>query len=113
MTQQANKRTIGILTVTACLIFLVWCSELSAETAGVKATWPQFHGSDRVNISPDKGLLKEWPDAGPKLIWKYDKCGAGFATVSIVGDTIFTSGDFGKVQKVLALSLDEIGRAHV
>jgi len=106
MTQQAKKSTIRIFTVMVCLVSLAWVSQLPAEKAGVNATWPEFHGPNRVNISPDKGLLKQWPTGGPKLIWKYDKCGAGFATVSIVDQTIFTSGDFGKVQKVLALSLD-------
>jgi len=106
MTQKSKKRTIRILAVIAPLASLAWVSQLPAEKVGVNATWPEFHGPNRINISPDKGLLKQWPAGGPKLIWKYDKCGVGFATVSIVDQTIFTSGDFGKVQKVLALSLD-------
>ena len=106
MTRETKKRTIRILTVTVCLASLAWVSQLSAEKAGANATWPEFHGPNRTNISPDKGLLKKWPASGLKLIWKYDKCGVGFATVSIVDEMIFTSGDFGTKQMVLALSLD-------
>ena len=28
------------------------------------AGWPQFHGPDRDNKSPDTGLLKAWPEGG-------------------------------------------------
>ena len=32
--------------------------------------WPQFRGPKRDGHSPDKGLLKTWPDGGPPLAWK-------------------------------------------
>jgi len=103
MTLAANKTAIRIMTITACLLALVWRPQLSPAKA---PGWTQFHGPDRMNVSPDKGLLKQWPKEGPKLLWQYEKCGTGFATVSIVDGRIFTSGDFGKTQKVLALDLD-------
>ena len=106
MTRNTKYGIIRFTTVVVCLACVVWVSPLPAEKAPVNATWPEFHGPNRVNISPDKGLLKQWPAGGPRLIWKFDKCGAGFAAVSIVDQMIFTSGDFGKIQKVLALSLD-------
>jgi len=68
-------------------------------------SWPQFHGSRRDNISPDTGLLTTWPKGGPKLIWRFSECGGGYSTVSIAGGLIFTSGDFGRRQRVLALDL--------
>lgn len=32
--------------------------------------WPQFLGPHRNGISDEKGLLKEWPAAGPKVVWR-------------------------------------------
>ena len=31
--------------------------------------WPQFLGPDRNSISPQKGLLRSWPEKGPEVVW--------------------------------------------
>ncbi len=67
--------------------------------------WPQFHGPNRDNISSEKGLLKEWPERGPRLIWRSSECGSGYSMVSIAGGRIFTAGDFGDEEWVIALDL--------
>src|SRR3954468_10123547 len=61
--------------------------------AKAQAEWPQFRGPDRNDISPDKGLLKQWPADGPKQVWKCEDLGIGFSSVSIAGGRIFTMGD--------------------
>jgi len=76
---------------------------VEAEPGGF---WPQLHGPNRDNISTEKGLLRQWPAEGPKLLWKYADCGKGYAGVSIVEGRIYTSGDFGDKEFVLALDLD-------
>jgi outer membrane protein assembly factor BamB len=70
------------------------------------AAWPEFHGPRRNSISPETGLLKNWPKGGPRLLWKATGLGRGYAGVSVAGGRIFTSGDFGKEQRVIALGLD-------
>ena len=76
-----------------------------AEPAG-SWSWPQHHGPQRTNISPETGLLKEWPEGGPPLLWKATQCGAGYSGVSIAEGLIFTAGNFGKTELVLAFDLD-------
>lgn len=56
------------------------------------ADWPQWRGADRRDHSPDQGLLKQWPAAGPKRVWLFDNAGLGYAGYSIVGDRLFTMG---------------------
>ena len=34
------------------------------------ADWPQWRGPARDGVSPEKGLLRKWPEGGPKLAWK-------------------------------------------
>jgi len=68
--------------------------------------WPCFHGPERDNISRETGLLKEWPEEGPELLWKFTDCGEGFSGVSLADGKIFTAGDFGDVEKVLAFAMD-------
>lgn len=66
-------------------------------------SWPQFRGPDRDNISSEKGLLEEWPDAGPVLKWERKKLGEGFSTVSIADGKIFTMGNQGNSEVLIAL----------
>ena len=57
-----------------------------------KSEWPCFHGSDRYNKSIETGLLKEWPDDGPELLWTVSGLGKGYSFVSIADGLLFTSG---------------------
>ena len=34
--------------------------------------WPQYGGPGRNSISPEKGLLRSWPESGPEVLWKVD-----------------------------------------
>ncbi|MCX7885996.1 MAG: PQQ-like beta-propeller repeat protein [Verrucomicrobiae bacterium] len=84
---------------------LLFCAATLA-TAKDSPWWPQFHGPARDNISRETGLAKSWPKDGPKLLWKFSGCGRGYSSVAVADGLIFTSGDFGDEQYVLALDLD-------
>jgi outer membrane protein assembly factor BamB len=55
--------------------------------------WPQWRGPKRDGISPDTGLLTEWPQGGPKLLWEGQGAGRGYASLAITGGRIYTMGD--------------------
>jgi len=47
-------------------------------TTGITlADWPQYLGPDRNAISPEKGLLRSWPENGPEVLWTVS-VGIGF-----------------------------------
>ena len=99
------KRTLG--TATAILFAaLVHIPQLPGSEVESGPSWPEFHGPGRTNISPEKGPVEEWPEGGPPLVWKYSQCGKGYSGVSIAEGMIFTAGDFGEVEMLLALDLD-------
>ena len=50
--------------------------------------WPGFLGPNRDGVSTETGLLKKWPQSGPKELWKLD-VGDGFGGASIVGDDVY------------------------
>ena len=31
--------------------------------------WPQFLGPDRNSTSPQKNILRSWPESGPEVLW--------------------------------------------
>jgi outer membrane protein assembly factor BamB len=59
------------------------------------ADWPQWRGPKRDGASPETGLLKQWPEAGPKLAWRVDDIGAGFGTPAVVGERIYLVSNTG------------------
>ena len=64
-------------------------------TAAFSADWPQWRGPDRDGLSKETGLLQQWPQAGPTLVWKATGLGIGFSGISISGSRIYTMGDEG------------------
>ncbi len=60
--------------------------------AAAAADWPQWRGPHRDGKSADTGLLKEWPKDGPKLLWKIDTLGGGYAAPAVVGDRVYVLG---------------------
>lgn len=83
--------------------FIVMAGLLS--TSGVDAPWPAFHGPKRDNLSGETGLLRQWPQDGPPLLWKSTNCGKGYSAVSVADGSLFLSGDFGDQEFVLALDM--------
>ena len=69
--------------------------------------WPQFRGTNRDAQSKESGLLQQWPEGGPKLAWEMNGLGTGYSSVAIQNGRVFTMGDIGPDQFVIALSLDK------
>jgi outer membrane protein assembly factor BamB len=99
------KRFIEYIVLVAMTWFAAM-SAIGADEAARKASWPEFHGPGRTNISPETGLLKNWPKDGPPLVWKYSPCGEGYSGVSVADDMIFTAGDINDREMVIALNPD-------
>ena len=59
------------------------------------ADWPQWRGPQRNGVSAETALLKEWPKAGPRLVWQATNIGDGYAAPSIVGNRIYILGNRG------------------
>ncbi|WP_145262051.1 PQQ-binding-like beta-propeller repeat protein [Calycomorphotria hydatis] len=61
---------------------------LPTITAGA-ADWPQWQGPDRNAISPETGLLQEWPENGPALTWRVEGLGGGDSAPAVVDGMLF------------------------
>lgn len=69
------------------------------------ADWPQWRGPNRDGVCTETGLLQQWPEGGPKLLWEISGLGPGFSTVSIKDGKLYTMGDREKSQYVYAYDL--------
>lgn len=80
--------------IGALSFFLIAVVPWSVCAAGTPATqpsgsdWPQWAGPDANYTSPEKGLLREWPADGPKVLWRA-KIGQGWSCPSIAGDEVY------------------------
>jgi len=76
----------------------------AAPAAG--GEWPGWLGPNRDNKSPDTGLLKEWPEGGPKLLWKMDGIGTGFSSAIVAGGLVYITGNIDGTEALFALDPD-------
>src|SRR5262249_4255898 len=87
-------------TKLGCAVALLMLPSLFA------ADWPQWNGPDRSGVSPEKGLLKEWPKGGPNLLWTFKDAGTGFTAPAVIGDTVYTMGARKGDEYLIALDKD-------
>jgi outer membrane protein assembly factor BamB len=64
-------------------------------SACAAADWPQFRGPNRDGKSAETGLLKKWPQAGPRLIWSVEGLGSGYSSAAIANGLVYTTGKHG------------------
>src|SRR5262245_50167905 len=69
--------------------------------------WPQWQGPTRDNVSAEKGLLKTWPKAGPKLLWTAKDAGLGYSGPAVVGERLYTLGARDKTTYLLCYSVKD------
>jgi outer membrane protein assembly factor BamB len=67
------------------------------------ADWPQWRGPDRNDVSREAGLLKSWPEDGPRLLWTYTDTGIGYSGPAVVGEHLYTMGARDEKEYVIAL----------
>src|SRR5579862_6161306 len=80
---------------------------LHAAGPAPDADWSQWRGPKRDGISPDTGLLKQWPADGPPLAWKTTGIGTGYSSVTVLGDRLYTLGDIGAVSNIQAINTSD------
>ncbi len=68
--------------------------------------WPGWRGADRTDVSHEKGLLKEWPEGGPKQLWTSKKCGVGYSGFAVVKDSLYTMGGYAESTKLICLNTE-------
>ena len=91
----------------AGMLVVLWASAtlLADEVADKSlANWPQWRGPQRDARSTETGLLQQWPEGGPPLLWRSAGFGAGYSSLAVAGGRIFTMGDIGEDQFLIAAS---------
>ncbi len=85
-----------LVVVTLVLSFVV--AGMSGQTA------ENWRGPDRSGIYRETGLLREWPAAGPEMVWAYEELGAGFTSPVFANGRIYITGMEGEEGYLYILS---------
>lgn len=88
-------------------LILLCAFTVPGQAAEGEAGWPQWRGPERDGKAPATGLLDDWKEAKPELLWMGEGLGQGFASVSIADDMLFTTGNFEDGQAVVAFDLND------
>ncbi len=89
------KKITGLLII--CMLLYGVVSIVGA------ADWPQWRGPNRNGISQEMGLLKEWSNGGPQVLWRVS-LGEGFSGISVVSGRVYTMFSEGDDEFVVCLN---------
>jgi outer membrane protein assembly factor BamB len=84
------------------MLSLTVCIFLTASTLSA-GDWPTWRGPNRDDVSQETGLLKEWPEGGPQVLWTSREAGLGYSSYSIVGGVLYTLGADDTTEYLIAL----------
>ena len=92
------ERIATVASVTAICVL----SLSTAVSNRALEDWPQWRGANRDGKSTEKGLLKAWPQGGPKLAWQAKGAGEGYSSFAVAAGKVYTLGARGGTEYVMA-----------
>ena len=74
------------------MFFTVLLGAFICTGAMAQVTPYGWRGPEHNGNYPDKGLLNQWPEAGPELVFETEDAGKGYSSPLVVGDKIYLTG---------------------
>lgn len=90
----------------AVLAFLAAGFPQDARTAD----WPCFRGPNGDGICTETGLLRQWPEEGPPLVWRSEQVGEGLSGVAVHGALLYTMGNHNGTEFLICVDTANQGR---
>ena len=84
-----------------------WATLVALMMQTEAADWPQWLGPNRDGISPEKGLMQEWPENGPKRVWLFENAGIGYSGPAVVDGKLYIMGARNGTEYLLALDAEK------
>ncbi len=72
----------------------------ASTTPPAAGDWPQWRGPNRDGVSTETGLLTEWPEGGPKVLWSRP-AGDGYSSIVVSRGRAFTMVQDGEDEAVV------------
>jgi outer membrane protein assembly factor BamB len=89
------------ISILSSLILLLTSSSVTTKIY-------EWRGPERSGIFPETGLLKSWPEEGPKELWSIDNIGNGFVTPVFTDDNFYITGETDSVEYLSGYNLQGV-----
>lgn len=91
---------LGIIITAITLLTGMACSQEHIEERA------QWRGAMRDGIFEETGLMDQWPEEGPELLWAFEGLGRGYAAPAVSSEGIFVNGEEEGNSYLFALDLE-------
>jgi outer membrane protein assembly factor BamB len=78
---------------------------LALPASAADPCWPQWRGPHRDGKAVNQTIRTDWEKNPPKQLWSMEGVGDGFASMAVVGDRLYTTGNTEQGQAVTAVDL--------
>lgn len=79
-------------------------AQAGKSAKALEAEWYQYRGPKRDGLSPDTGLLKQWPQGGPPVAWTAKGLGSGYSSVCVANGRVYTMGEADSAYQLFCLN---------
>ena len=83
---------MGIVVMTMRSVGILLCALLACGPVRAGPSGP-YRGPQNNGIYPASGLLQEWPEGGPKLLWRYP-LGVGYGGVTVANGKVYITAGY-------------------
>lgn len=74
------------------IVILFLFSIICLTACTQKSETSDWRGPNRDGIYNETGLLQQWPEKGPDLLWSYEGVGFGHSAVAVANDKMYVTG---------------------
>ena len=74
------------------VLFSVLLGTVICTGALAQVTPYGWRGPEHNGYYPDKGLLNQWPEAGPQMVFETEDAGKGYSSPLVVNDRVYITG---------------------
>lgn len=65
----------------------------------------EWRGPNRTGVYNETGLLKEWPEKGPEMLWSLVDIPKGYSSVAVVNETVYLTGIKDSMDVLMAVDM--------
>ena len=102
MKSEFVKESVGSCVLVGLVVFAGAVPVGAATGSAANEAWQQFRGPRGDGVAAVSGLARAWTEEGPAEVFRRE-IGAGFSTVAIVGDRLYTMEADDEVERLVAL----------
>ena len=93
------------LTISGVVTLVCLGVTLGDRAVQAQSDYPMWRGANRDAHAPDCPIATDWKAHPPRLLWKTEGLGKGFASVSISNGRLLTTGNTPDSQSVIAVDI--------